>query len=221
MPATLTPVARAPARAGSPRSRGSRCGQTTKGGVRSAAEVAVTAEQPGSRQRCRSSPAELLPRTPELARGMADAPLRGDPRAQRERGRRAARGAARQHRGEHRPGAAAAGATARAPTTSSSRTRRSSSCAATCAAAFRCPRCCAPTGSATRGCGSAGRKRSRSAIEDSGELAAGQDQTSAFMFAYVDKVSDVLVEEFGNERERMMRSADAAARGDGARDPRR
>jgi hypothetical protein len=44
-------------------------------------------------------------------------------------------------------------------------------------------------------------------IEDSGELAAGQDQSSAFMFAYVDKVSDVLVEEFGTERERMMRSA--------------
>jgi hypothetical protein len=44
-------------------------------------------------------------------------------------------------------------------------------------------------------------------IEDSGELAAGQDQTSAFMFAYVDKVSDLLVEEFGTERDRMMRSA--------------
>jgi DNA-binding PucR family transcriptional regulator len=44
-------------------------------------------------------------------------------------------------------------------------------------------------------------------IEDSGELAAGQDQTSAFMFAYVDRVSDVLVEEFGTERERMVRSA--------------
>src|SRR5258708_15193781 len=44
-------------------------------------------------------------------------------------------------------------------------------------------------------------------IDDSGELAAGQDQTSAFMFAYVDKVCDVLVEEFGTERERMMRSA--------------
>ncbi len=43
-------------------------------------------------------------------------------------------------------------------------------------------------------------------IEDSGELAAGQDRSSAFMFAYVDKVSDVLVEEFGTERERMMRS---------------
>ena len=44
-------------------------------------------------------------------------------------------------------------------------------------------------------------------VEDSGELAAGQDHSSAFMFAYVDKVSDVLVEEFGTERERMMRSA--------------
>jgi hypothetical protein len=44
-------------------------------------------------------------------------------------------------------------------------------------------------------------------VEDSGELAAGQDQTSAFMFAYVDKVSDVLVDEFGTERERMLRSA--------------
>ena len=44
-------------------------------------------------------------------------------------------------------------------------------------------------------------------VEDSGELAAGQDHSSAFMFAYVDKVSDALVEEFGTERERMMRSA--------------
>src|SRR6201991_1207497 len=45
-------------------------------------------------------------------------------------------------------------------------------------------------------------------VADSGELAAGQDHSSAFMFAYVDKVSDALVEEFGNERERMMRGAD-------------
>ena len=44
-------------------------------------------------------------------------------------------------------------------------------------------------------------------VEDSGELAAGQDRSSAFMFAYVDKLSDALVEEFGTERERMMRSA--------------
>ena len=44
-------------------------------------------------------------------------------------------------------------------------------------------------------------------VEDSGELAAGQDRSSVFMFAYVDRVSDALVEEFGSERERMMRSA--------------
>ncbi|MGZ4202548.1 MAG: hypothetical protein ACXVRH_10875, partial [Thermoleophilaceae bacterium] len=44
-------------------------------------------------------------------------------------------------------------------------------------------------------------------VEDSGELAAGQDLSSAFRFAYVDRVSDALVEEFGSERERMMRSA--------------
>lgn len=44
-------------------------------------------------------------------------------------------------------------------------------------------------------------------VEDSGELSAGQDRSSAFMFAYVDKLSDALVEEFGTERERMMRSA--------------
>ncbi|MEA2167693.1 MAG: hypothetical protein QOF76_993 [Solirubrobacteraceae bacterium] len=44
-------------------------------------------------------------------------------------------------------------------------------------------------------------------VDDSGELAAGQDQSSAFMFAYVDRVCDVLVEEFGTERERMMRGA--------------
>jgi hypothetical protein len=44
-------------------------------------------------------------------------------------------------------------------------------------------------------------------VEDSGELTAGQDHSSGFMFAYVDKVSDALVEEFGTERERMLRSA--------------
>jgi GGDEF-like domain len=44
-------------------------------------------------------------------------------------------------------------------------------------------------------------------VVDSGVLGAGQDESSAFMFAYVDKVSDVLVEEFGSERERMLRSA--------------
>jgi len=44
-------------------------------------------------------------------------------------------------------------------------------------------------------------------VDDPGDLGAGQDQSSAFMFAYIDKVSDVLVEEFGTERERMMRGA--------------
>jgi len=45
-------------------------------------------------------------------------------------------------------------------------------------------------------------------VEDSGELAAGQDESSAFMFAYVDRISAALVEEFGTERERMVRSAE-------------
>jgi DNA-binding PucR family transcriptional regulator len=44
-------------------------------------------------------------------------------------------------------------------------------------------------------------------IEDRAELTAVQERTSAFMFAYVDRVSDVLVDEFGSERERMMRGA--------------
>jgi hypothetical protein len=44
-------------------------------------------------------------------------------------------------------------------------------------------------------------------VDDSGELAAGQDQSSAFMFAYIDRLSDAVVEEFGTERERMMRGA--------------
>jgi DNA-binding PucR family transcriptional regulator len=44
-------------------------------------------------------------------------------------------------------------------------------------------------------------------VDDSGELAAGQDESSAFMFAYVDRISGALVEEFGTERERMLRSA--------------
>src|SRR3954463_6991507 len=45
-------------------------------------------------------------------------------------------------------------------------------------------------------------------VDDSGELVAGQDETSAFMFAYVDRISGALVEEFGTERERMLRSAE-------------
>jgi DNA-binding PucR family transcriptional regulator len=45
-------------------------------------------------------------------------------------------------------------------------------------------------------------------VDDSGELMAGQDASSAFMFAYVDRVSAALVEEFGTEREQMLRSAE-------------
>jgi DNA-binding PucR family transcriptional regulator len=48
----------------------------------------------------------------------------------------------------------------------------------------------------------------RERINDSGELVAGQDESSAFMFAYVDRISGALVEEFGTERERMLRSAE-------------
>jgi hypothetical protein len=45
-------------------------------------------------------------------------------------------------------------------------------------------------------------------VVDSGELAAGQDSSSTFMFAYVDRLSAALVEEFGSERDRMIRSAE-------------
>jgi hypothetical protein len=48
----------------------------------------------------------------------------------------------------------------------------------------------------------------RERVDDSGELMAAEDASSAFMFAYVDRVSAVLVEEFGTERERMLRSAE-------------
>jgi hypothetical protein len=44
-------------------------------------------------------------------------------------------------------------------------------------------------------------------IDDPEELIAAQDVSSALIFAYVDRVSDVLVEEYGSERERMMRGA--------------
>jgi DNA-binding PucR family transcriptional regulator len=44
-------------------------------------------------------------------------------------------------------------------------------------------------------------------IHDPEELVAAQDVSSALIFAYVDRVSDVLVEEYGTERERMMRGA--------------
>ncbi len=44
-------------------------------------------------------------------------------------------------------------------------------------------------------------------IDDPEELIAAQDLSSALIFAYVDRVSDVLVDEYGSERERMMRGA--------------
>jgi DNA-binding PucR family transcriptional regulator len=44
-------------------------------------------------------------------------------------------------------------------------------------------------------------------IADPDELIAAQDLSSALIFAYVDRVSGVLVEEYGTERERMMRGA--------------
>jgi hypothetical protein len=43
---------------------------------------------------------------------------------------------------------------------------------------------------------------------DPGILVAAQDQSSAFLFAYIDRISDVLVGEYGTERDRMMRSAE-------------
>jgi hypothetical protein len=39
-------------------------------------------------------------------------------------------------------------------------------------------------------------------------LVAAQDQSSTFLFAYIDRISDVLVGEHGTERDRMMRSAE-------------
>ena len=44
-------------------------------------------------------------------------------------------------------------------------------------------------------------------IGDPQELVAAQEKSSAFMFAYIDRISDVLVEKYGTERERMVRGA--------------
>jgi hypothetical protein len=44
-------------------------------------------------------------------------------------------------------------------------------------------------------------------IADPDELIAAQESSSACIFAYIDRVSDQLVEEYGTERERMMRGA--------------
>jgi hypothetical protein len=45
-------------------------------------------------------------------------------------------------------------------------------------------------------------------IDDPAELVAASDLSSAFMFAYVDRISDVLVETYGTERERTARGAE-------------
>jgi PucR C-terminal helix-turn-helix domain/GGDEF-like domain len=44
-------------------------------------------------------------------------------------------------------------------------------------------------------------------IDGVDELLAAQERSSAFMFAYVDRISDNLVEEYGTERERLARGA--------------
>ena len=47
----------------------------------------------------------------------------------------------------------------------------------------------------------------RDRLADHDELVVAQDQSSGFMFAYVDLISGVLVDEYGTEREKLMRSA--------------
>jgi hypothetical protein len=43
--------------------------------------------------------------------------------------------------------------------------------------------------------------------DDGDALVAAHDQSSAFLFAYNDPISDIVVEEYGNERDRMVRGA--------------
>ena len=45
-------------------------------------------------------------------------------------------------------------------------------------------------------------------VHDAGELAAALDQSSAWIFAYIDGISGVLVDEYGTERDRLLRSAE-------------
>jgi DNA-binding PucR family transcriptional regulator len=45
-------------------------------------------------------------------------------------------------------------------------------------------------------------------IEDPQQLTVAREASSAFMFAYVDRISDVLGDAYGSERERLMRSAE-------------
>ena len=53
-------------------------------------------------------------------------------------------------------------------------------------------------------------------IDSLEDLLAAQEQSSAFMFAYVDRISDILVEDYGTERERIVRGA-AQLRGETVR----
>jgi PucR C-terminal helix-turn-helix domain/GGDEF-like domain len=53
-------------------------------------------------------------------------------------------------------------------------------------------------------------------IDSLEDLLAAQEQSSAFMFSYVDRISGILVEDYGSERERMARGA-AQLRGDTVR----
>ena len=45
-------------------------------------------------------------------------------------------------------------------------------------------------------------------VEDAAELAEAVDQSSAWIFGYIDGISDVLVTEYGTERDRLVRSAE-------------
>jgi DNA-binding PucR family transcriptional regulator len=45
-------------------------------------------------------------------------------------------------------------------------------------------------------------------VEDSSDLVAAREASSAFLFAYIDRISDILVSEYGSERERLVRSAE-------------
>src|SRR5206468_3148989 len=44
-------------------------------------------------------------------------------------------------------------------------------------------------------------------IENSSDLLAARDASSTFLFAYIDRISDILVSEYGTEHERLVRSA--------------
>ena len=95
---------------------------------------------------------------------------------------------------------------ARMPTRSWCRSRSPSTSAASYAAGSRCRCCCGPIASGTRGSGIAGRGRARAHRQPRGS-SRGAGAEPAFMFAYVDRISDILVEDYGSERERMARGA--------------